>query len=87
MFSPNHMCTLTLTCIQTKNPFANVDSGSGCLFYHFGFKETLYYTVVFGVSRGMGPLAQLIWDRVLGLSIERPKSMDLKGLLKLADSA
>lgn len=72
---------------KTKNPFANVDSGSGCLFYHFGFKETLYYTVVFGVSRGMGPLAQLIWDRVLGLSIERPKSMDLKGLQKLGEAA
>ena len=69
---------------KTKNPFPNVDSASGCLFYHYGFTEQLYYTATFGVSRGLGPLAQLIWDRALGLPIERPKSIDLKGLLKLA---
>ncbi|KAL9051625.1 MAG: hypothetical protein Q9162_005886 [Coniocarpon cinnabarinum] len=69
---------------KTKNPHPNVDSASGVLFHHYGFKEQLYYTVTFGVSRGLGPLAQLIWDRALGLPIERPKSMDLKGLLALA---
>ena len=69
---------------KTKNPFPNVDSASGVLFHHYGFKEQLYYTATFGVSRGLGPLAQLIWDRALGLPIERPKSIDLKGLLKLA---
>ena len=66
---------------KTKNPFPNVDSSSGVLFHHYGFKETLYYTATFGVSRGLGPLAQLIWDRALGLPIERPKSVDLQGLL------
>ncbi|KAG9534167.1 citrate synthase, partial [Aureobasidium melanogenum] len=44
---------------KTKNPFPNVDSGSGVLFHHYGFQETLYYTAIFGVSRGLGPLAQL----------------------------
>lgn len=67
---------------QTKNPFPNVDSSSGVLFHHYGFKETLYYTATFGVSRGLGPLAQLIWDRALGLPIERPKSINLAGILK-----
>lgn len=71
---------------KTKNPFPNVDSVSGVLFHHYGLRETLYYTVTFGVSRGMGPLAQLIWDRALGLPIERPKSIDLLSLLKLADT-
>jgi citrate synthase len=52
------------------------------LFYQYGFHQTLYYTAIFGVSRGLGPLAQLIWDRVLGLPIERPKSIDLAGLMK-----
>lgn len=69
---------------KTKNPYPNVDSSSGVLFYHYGFKETLYYTATFGVSRGLGPLAQLIWDRALGMPIERPKSIDLKGLLASA---
>lgn len=72
---------------RTKNPFPNVDSGSGVLFHHYGFHETLYYTATFGVSRGLGPLAQLIWDRALGLPIERPKSINLQGLLQLADGS
>lgn len=72
---------------KTKNPYPNVDSSSGVLFHHYGFHETLYYTATFGVSRGLGPLAQLIWDRALGLPIERPKSINLEGLLKLAESS
>jgi len=72
---------------KTKNPYPNVDSSSGVLFHHYGFHETLYYTATFGVSRGLGPLAQLIWDRALGLPIERPKSINLEGLLKEAEKA
>jgi citrate synthase len=33
-----------------------------------------FYTVLFGVSRALGVLAQLVWDRALGLPIERPSS-------------
>ncbi|KAH9883988.1 citrate synthase [Xylariomycetidae sp. FL2044] len=72
---------------KTKNPYPNVDSSSGVLFYHYGFHETLYYTATFGVSRGLGPLAQLVWDRALGLPIERPKSINLEGLLKEVGAA
>lgn len=72
---------------KTKNPYPNVDSASGVLFHHYGFHETLYYTATFGVSRGLGPLAQLIWDRALGLPIERPKSVSLEGLLSIAKCA
>ncbi|KAF4264585.1 hypothetical protein CNMCM8812_003519 [Aspergillus fumigatus] len=66
----------------TKNPHPNVDAASGVLFYHYGFQQPLYYTVTFGVSRALGPLVQLIWDRALGLPIERPKSINLLGLKK-----
>ena len=79
--------TVLLEHGKTKNPFPNVDSSSGVLFYHYGFKETLYYTATFGVSRGLGPLAQLIWDRALGLPIERPKSVNLEGMLKQVGAA
>ncbi|KUI60830.1 2-methylcitrate synthase, mitochondrial [Cytospora mali] len=72
---------------KTKNPYPNVDSASGVLFHHYGFTETLYYTATFGVSRGLGPLAQLIWDRALGLPIERPKSINLEGILKQVEGA
>ena len=34
-----------------------------------------YYTVLFGVSRGIGALSQVFWDRALGLPLERPKSL------------
>ena len=60
---------------KTKNPWPNVDSHSGCLLYHYDFKETNYYTVLFGVSRAFGALSQLFWDRALGLPLERPKSL------------
>ena len=50
-------------------------SHSGCLLVHYGFTEQDYYTVLFGVSRTMGVLSQLFWDRALGLPLERPKSL------------
>jgi len=60
---------------KTKNPWPNVDAHSGCLLVHYGLKEANYYTVLFGVSRAYGALAQLFWDRALGLPLERPKSV------------
>lgn len=68
---------------KTKNPFPNVDSASGIIFYHYGIKELLFFTVIFGCSRSMGPLTQLVWDRILGLPIERPKSLDMAALSSL----
>lgn len=65
---------------KTKNPFPNVDSASGILFYHYGIKKLLFFTVIFGASRSLGPLSQLVWDRALGMPIERPKSITLAGL-------
>jgi citrate synthase len=60
---------------KAKNPWPNVDAYSGVLKWHYGVKEYDYYTVMFGVSRAMGVLASLIWDRGLLLPIERPKSV------------
>ena len=60
---------------KTKNPWPNVDSHSGVLLHHYGFTEQNYYTVLFGVSRGIGVLSQLLWDRALGFPLERPKSV------------
>jgi len=60
---------------KAKNPYPNVDSGTGALVYHFGLTEISYYTVLFGVSRALGMLSQLIINRVLGTPITRPKSV------------
>ena len=72
---------------KSKNPFPNVDSASGILFYHYGIRELLFFTVIFGCSRAMGPLTQLVWDRILGLPIERPKSLNLEGLEALTKAS
>ncbi|NPA35642.1 MAG: citrate (Si)-synthase [Chlorobi bacterium] len=62
---------------KVKNPWPNVDAISGSLLTTFGIKEFQIYTVLFGVSRALGVLTQLVWDRLYGLPIERPKSQDL----------
>ena len=46
-----------------------------------------YYTVLFGVSRALGVLASLTWDRALGLPLERPKSMSTDGLISLVEKS
>jgi citrate synthase len=60
---------------KIKNPWPNVDAHSGALLVHYGLVEYEYYTVLFAVSRAMGVMSSLIWDRALGLPIERPKSI------------
>lgn len=60
---------------KIKNPWPNVDAHSGALLKHYGLVEEDFYTVLFGVSRALGVLASLCWDRALGLPIERPKSI------------
>jgi len=68
---------------KVKNPWPNVDAHSGCLLQYYGMTEMSYYTVLFGVSRALGVMASLVWDRALGLPLERPKSMSTPGLKKL----
>ena len=67
---------------KVKNPWPNVDAHSGVCMQHYGLKESDYYTVVFAVSRALGVTAQLVWSRLLGLPIERPKSVTLEWLNK-----
>ena len=67
---------------KVKNPWPNVDAHSGALLVHYGMVEYDFYTVLFGVSRSLGVLAQLIWDRALGLAIERPGSTTTELLMQ-----
>jgi citrate synthase len=60
---------------KAKNPWPNVDAHSGCLLIHYGIVEYDFYTVLFGVSRALGVISSLIWDRALMLPLERPKSV------------
>ena len=67
---------------KIKNPWPNVDAHSGALLVHYGMVEYDFYTVLFGVSRSLGVLASLCWDRALGFPLERPKSVT-NNLVKL----
>lgn len=71
---------------KTKNPFPNVDAHSGCLLQHYGIVEQDFYTVMFGVSRALGVLSSLVWDRALGFPIERPKSETFDSIKKIVEA-
>ena len=60
---------------KAKNPWPNVDAGSGALLYHYGIKEFSFYTVFFAVSRALGMASQLVINRAMATPIERPKSV------------
>ena len=63
---------------KVKNPWPNVDAHSGALLVHYGMVEYEFYTVLFAVSRALGVLASLCWDRALGFPLERPKSVSTR---------
>lgn len=68
---------------KVQNPYPNVDNHSGILLRYYGMNEYQYYTVLFGVSRSMGALSQLLLDRILNMPIERPKSLDYNSLVNM----
>ncbi|KAL7421538.1 citrate (Si)-synthase [Cryptotrichosporon argae] len=68
---------------KAKNPWPNVDAHSGVLLTHYGMDQQDFYTVLFGVSRAFGVAAQLIWDRALGMPLERPKSYSTAAIKKM----
>lgn len=69
---------------KIKNPWPNVDAHSGALLIHYGLTEYDFYTVLFGVSRSLGVLASLLWDRALGHPLERPGSVTTEWMMKQA---
>ena len=69
---------------KTKNPWPNVDAQSGVIQWYYGLKEWDFYTVLFGVGRALGCMANITWDRGLGYAIERPKSVTTAMLEKWA---
>ena len=67
---------------KIQNPWPNVDAHSGALLLHYGLKEYDFFTVLFGVSRSLGVLSQLIISRAMGLPIERPSSINTQWIKK-----
>ncbi len=95
-YLPDDPWLITMTCLyevvpevlgsisKIKNPWPNVDAGSGVLLMHYGIKQFDFYTVLFGVSRALGVLSQLLWDRAYGMPIERPTSHPIEWFKKQA---
>lgn len=69
---------------KAKNPWPNVDAQSGIIQWHYGITEYDFYTVLFGIGRAIGICANIVWDRALGYSLERPKSVTTEMLEKVA---
>lgn len=68
---------------KVKNPWPNVDAHSGALLIHYGIVEYDFYTVIFGVSRALGVLSSLLWDRALSMPLERPGSITTEAIKKI----
>ena len=72
---------------KIQNPWPNVDAHSGALLLHYGIREYDFFTVLFGVSRALGVLAQLCISRAMGFPIERPGSVTSDGLKKRVEAS
>jgi citrate synthase len=72
---------------KAKNPWPNVDAQSGVIQWYYGVREWDFYTVLFGVGRALGCMANITWDRGLGYAIERPKSVTTAMLEKWAEAS
>lgn len=72
---------------KIQNPWPNVDAHSGALLIHYGIKEYDFFTVLFGVSRALGVLAQLTISRAIGMPIERPGSITIEALKQKVESS
>jgi citrate synthase len=72
---------------KAKNPWPNVDAQSGVIQWYYGVTQYEFYTVLFGIGRALGCLANITWDRALGYGIERPKSVTTAMLEKAAGIA
>jgi len=70
---------------KAKNPWPNVDAQSGVIQWFYGVKDYSFYTVLFGIGRAIGTLANITWDRALGYAIERPKSVTTAMLEEFAE--
>jgi len=72
---------------KAKNPWPNVDAQSGVIQWYYGLEDYDFYTVLFGIGRSLGVLANITWDRALGYPIERPKSVTTDMLEEYAKQA
>ena len=69
---------------KAKNPWPNLDAQTGVIQWHYGIREYDFYTVLFAVGRAIGIAVNIVWDRALGYTLERPKSLTTEMLEAIA---
>ncbi|KAF7316846.1 Citrate synthase [Mycena chlorophos] len=72
--------------LTMKNPHPNADALSGSILHAYGM-DVDFMMSFFATSRVAGFLVQQVWDRALGLSMERPLSLTMEELLAKARPA
>ncbi|KAJ6586541.1 citrate synthase-like protein [Mycena sp. CBHHK59/15] len=65
---------------RMQNLHANVDALSGCVLHAYGVPLDFLMPVM-GSGRAMGFLVQHVWDKALGLPLERPLSVTMDEML------
>ncbi len=60
---------------QDRNVWPTVDAYAGVLLRQFDVVEQPFYGVLVAAARAVGVLSALVWDRILNLPPERPKSV------------
>jgi citrate synthase len=71
---------------KIKDPWPNIDAISGSIQYHYGITQAPFYTVLFGVGRVLGLTSHAVWARLMGLPIERPKSVTIETIEEIVGS-
>lgn len=69
---------------KAKNPWPNCDNITGTIQAYYGVDQYEFYPALFDISRSMGVLSNITWDRALGYPIERPKSITTAMLESIA---
>ncbi|MES1903284.1 MAG: hypothetical protein MHPSP_002887 [Paramarteilia canceri] len=70
---------------KIANPYPNIDAISGSIIKELITENQPYYTVMFGMARAYGCMANLIINHILGFALERPKSITIEKLKEQLD--
>lgn len=60
-----------------KSVFAKSEVNSGSIFYKHGITETEFYVVLLAMSRSIGILSQMVWDKALLFPLYNAKSINM----------
>ena len=63
-----------------KTIFAKSEINSGPLFMHYGITDPEFHATLLAMSRSIGLLSQMMWDKALLFPVHRSKSVDMNDM-------